>query len=91
MIFLTTCPRSRIREMSAVLLSYLLAVAVCAPLTIARRLPLKAKSNARMSLQAAATAREGELLVRFRSGVSQRDKESIVATHGARRKKQQKG
>jgi subtilisin family serine protease len=31
--------------------------------------------------------REGELLVRFRDGVTQKDKETILAAHGARRKK----
>ena|SRR5689334_3210910 len=31
--------------------------------------------------------REGELLVRFRPGVSNRDKDAIIATNGARKKK----
>jgi hypothetical protein len=35
--------------------------------------------------------REGEILVRFRDGVSQRDKETILATHGVRRKQQLEG
>src|SRR6185503_853193 len=35
--------------------------------------------------------REGEILVRFRNGVSEKDKETIMATHGGRRKKQLKG
>ena len=35
--------------------------------------------------------REGEILVRFRAGVSEKEKETIVATHGARKKKPLKG
>src|SRR5262245_41335675 len=31
--------------------------------------------------------RDGELLVRFRAGVSNRDKDTIIATNGARKKK----
>ncbi len=38
-----------------------------------------------------AAHRAGEVLVRFRSGVSQRDKDTILATHRARKKKQLNG
>ncbi|HEY0763635.1 MAG TPA: S8 family serine peptidase [Pyrinomonadaceae bacterium] len=41
--------------------------------------------------QAPARFREGEILVRFRSGVSEREKETIMATHGGRNKKQLTG
>jgi len=41
--------------------------------------------------QSPANYREGEILVRFRSGVSEKDKETIMATHGGRKKKQLKG
>jgi len=41
--------------------------------------------------QEPAPHREGELLVRFRSGVSQRDKDTIIAAQNARRKKQLQG
>lgn len=37
--------------------------------------------------KASAPHREGELLVRFRPGVSNRDKDTIIATSGARKKK----
>ncbi|HLM24030.1 MAG TPA: S8 family serine peptidase, partial [Pyrinomonadaceae bacterium] len=35
--------------------------------------------------------REGELLVRFRAGVSQRDQEAIIARHGAQKKNELRG
>jgi RHS repeat-associated protein len=41
--------------------------------------------------QSPANYREGEILVRFRSGVSEKDKETIMATHGGRKKKQLRG
>jgi hypothetical protein len=37
--------------------------------------------------QAPAPHREGELLIRFRNGVSDRDKAALIAEHGARIKK----
>jgi RHS repeat-associated protein len=43
------------------------------------------------STQEQAPAREAEILVRFRSGVSEKDKETIMATHGGRKKKQLRG
>ncbi|HEX5886644.1 MAG TPA: S8 family peptidase, partial [Pyrinomonadaceae bacterium] len=44
-----------------------------------------------MQANAPARYRDGEILVRFREGVSQKDKDTIIATQGARRKKQLRG
>jgi hypothetical protein len=44
-----------------------------------------------MQEQSPANYREREILVRFRSGVSEKDKETIMATHGGRKKKQLRG
>src|SRR6266536_5853725 len=38
-----------------------------------------------------ANHREGELLVRFRAGVSEQDKAAAIASHGSQRKKQLRG
>jgi len=41
--------------------------------------------------QPAPRYREGELLIRFRAGVSQRDQETIIAKHGAQKKNELRG
>src|ERR1041385_7046274 len=64
---------------------------MCAPFVIATRLRSVRKVVNRIQEQAAAPRREGEILVRFRAGISQHDKDTIVATHGARKKKQLEG
>ena len=38
-----------------------------------------------------AARREGELLIRFRAGVSEQNKDTVLTSHGARRKKQLRG
>lgn len=38
-----------------------------------------------------AARREGELLIRFRAGVSAQNKDTVLASHGVRRKKQLRG
>src|SRR5258705_12683156 len=49
-----------------------------------------AKSH-RLQGEAIAPIRNNELLVRFRAGASQQDKDTVIATQGARRKKQLRG
>ena len=46
--------------------------------------------NSRSNQQAAAR-REGELLIRFRAGVSEQKKETVASSHGTRRKNQLHG
>ena len=72
----------------AVALLCLLVVSLCAPLSVAAGSFSKPKSVATRHLQSAAPYREHELLVRFRAGTSALIKDTILATHGARRKKQ---
>src|ERR1051325_8609900 len=72
-------------RLTALLLSYLFVASSLVPFASPRRVtkPARAVQNA--------AHREGELLVRFRPGVSSHDKDTMIATHGARRKKQLDG
>lgn len=76
------------RSVVSLLVSYLLVVALCVPFaTHARsRAPKKVSTP-----QTIAPHREGELLVRFREGVSRQTKDLIIATHGVKSKKQLRG
>jgi RHS repeat-associated protein len=67
------------------LLCYVLVLSLFSPFAITGGLASTSKA------QEPAPYREGELLVRFQQGVSQSDKETIIAAHGARRKKQLAG
>lgn len=68
---------------------YVLVTLLCAPFVTATesRPTAKAVSFQQQSIR----YREGELLVRFRGGVSERDKDTILATHGAKRSKKLQG
>jgi len=85
----STHPRSSVAV--SLFLSYLLIVLLCTPFLALGRSSLPAKRALSTQEQAPARYRDGELLVRFRSGVSEKDKETIAATHGGRRKKQLQG
>lgn len=76
-----------LRVVVAAALSYLLVVSTCAPLSMAARRFSKTRSVLNTQQQPAAPYREHELLVRFRAGTSELVKDTISATHGARRKK----
>lgn len=78
--------RSRTNVTISLFLSYLLLTLLWTPFLVSGRSPL----INRRSTQSLSPARyrEGELLVRFRDGVSKKDKDTIIATHSARRKKQ---
>ena len=68
-------------------LSYLLIILLCTPF-------VTSASASRLRLTQAhspAGYRDGEILVRFREGVSERDKDMVIAAQSARRKKQLKG
>ena len=72
-------------------LSYLLVLLLCSPFAAAGRFSFTAPRSGSTQDQAPARYRDGEILIRFRTGVSEKDKETIMATHGGRKKKQLKG
>jgi len=80
-----------VRMIVAAALSYLLVVSVLAPLSVVGRSLSKTRSVPSIQPQSAALYREQELLVRFRAGTPEFVKDTILATHGARRKKQLRG
>jgi len=86
-MFLT---RSHIAPTVSLFLSYLLVMLLCLPFATTVRANL---SVAPVSLfqQQNIPEREGELLVRFRGGVSQRDKNIILATLGVNKVKELRG
>jgi fervidolysin-like protein len=86
MTFTVYSSSSSLRITVATLISVVLIVTTCVPFSGAARSSSFKRRNSR-SIQSAAPHREGELLVRFRPGVSQQDKESIIAAHGGRKKK----
>src|ERR1044072_6019039 len=79
---------SHLRVIVAAVLTFLLFFLLCG--RFAAALPSN-PTRKTIQTQSSPAFREGELLVRFRSGVSEHDKDTIVATHGARRKKQLEG
>jgi len=80
-------PSSRHTATVVFLLTYVLVLSLFTPFAITGE-SASAEKAQHLSGQEPAPHREGELLVRFRAGVSQRDKETIIATQSARRKKQ---
>jgi len=80
---------SSLRITLAASVSLILIITTCVPFSRAARSSFKVKGPSRM--QSAAPHREAELLVRFRAGVSQRDKETIISTHGGRKKEDLSG
>ena len=83
--------RSGLRLTIAIFLSALFVLGMCAPFGAATRSGYRLKAFTPIQEQAATPHREGEVLVRFRAGVSQREKDSILATQGGRRRKQLRG
>jgi RHS repeat-associated protein len=81
--------RSHASAFISLFLSYLLIILLCTPFAVSGG--TLTKSAASTQVQSPALYRDGELLVRFRDGVSQKDKETILATHGVRRKQQLEG
>ena len=72
-------------------LSYLLIILLCTPFTISARSNSPTRSATLTQEQPAASFRPGELLIRFRDGASVKDRQTIMATHGLRAKKQLRG
>lgn len=83
--------RSRTTVFVSLFLSYQLIVLLCIPFSVARAFSLPGKRARSTQGNLLVHHREGEILVRFRAGVSENEKETIVATHGGRKKKQLKG
>jgi RHS repeat-associated protein len=76
---------------TAVLLIYVFVISSISPLAIPATNVARVKSLRSTQESSNAPYRQGELLVRFRTGVSNDDKETILATHGARKKKDLRG
>ena len=79
-------PLRRVSESISLFLAYLLITLLCTPFTsTAARASLSVKPVERLQVQTDLRHRDAELLVRFRGGLSQRDKETVAATYGARK------
>ena len=77
-----------LRAITAIVLCYLLALLSWVPFTIVARAESSSKTLLSANQEESFAAhRNGELLVRFRSGVPQLVKDAILVSHGARRKK----
>ena len=81
----------RLTIIVSLFLSWMLVLLLCTPFAAARHLSIPTRHSSSMQEQAPARYREGEILIRFREGVSEKDKETIMATHGGRKKKQLRG
>ncbi|HKR12490.1 MAG TPA: S8 family serine peptidase [Pyrinomonadaceae bacterium] len=81
---------SIVRVTVSSLLVYLMIVLMWTPFVSAKT-TVAAKTATAKQVQSAAPHRGNELLVKFRGGVSRRDKDTIMATQSARRKKLLKG
>jgi RHS repeat-associated protein len=80
---------SHLRVIVAAFLTCLLFFLMCGRFVAALpSIPIRITTTQK---QSSPPIREGELLVRFRPGVLDHDKDTIIATHGARRKKQLEG
>ena len=73
--------RSRISAFVSLFLSYLLIILLCTPFAVSAKSSPKNSTNP-VQEQSPARYRDGEVLVRFRDGVSAKDKETIRAAHG---------
>src|SRR4051812_43270596 len=76
---------------TSLLLVYVFVVSSLSPLATAAGSSRTGKPIRTSQGQVNAPHRDAELLVRFRSGVSLRDQETILATRGARKKKDLQG
>ncbi len=83
--------RSLHRVTAVLFLAYVLVSSTWAPFAAAKRAPFGPTLAGKMQEPTLPAYREGELLIRFRPGVSQLVKDLIVSTHGARRKKEFRG
>ena len=82
--------KSNLRVIVATFLTYLIVMMTCVPFTSSARSSFSSKAG-QTQQQPAPQYREGELLVRFRAGVSKRDQDAIIARHGAQKNKDLRG
>src|SRR6185503_7521727 len=83
--------RSHVIPVLSSFLSYLLVMVLCVPFTTVARANLSVTPVNLFPEQQNIPDREGELLVRFRGDVSQRTKDTILATVGVKKVKQLRG
>ncbi|HEY0367931.1 MAG TPA: hypothetical protein VGC73_15770, partial [Pyrinomonadaceae bacterium] len=83
--------RSLHRVTAVLFLSYVLVSSMLTPFAAAERSRFGPTRASKVQERTTPPYREGELLVRFRPGVSQLVKDLIVSTQGARRKKELRG
>jgi hypothetical protein len=83
--------RSHVIPVLSSFLSYLLVMMLCVPFTTVARANLTVTPVSLLPEQQNIPDSEGELLVRFRGGVSQRDKDTILATLGVKKVKELRG
>ena len=81
---------SALRNVIAMSLCWVLVLLTCTPFAVSRASTLRRKTDAAPP-QSTGPHREGELLVRFRSGVPQAVKDTLMANHGVSRKAQLRG
>ena len=91
MTIASTSPYAQLRVFLTLFLSYVLVLLTCAPVVTALPSGPTRKAASSIRAQDPPAIRPGELLLRFRAGVSQQDKDTIIAAHGTRRKKQLQG
>jgi hypothetical protein len=81
-----------VRAITSTVLCYLLVFLSCIPFSSAARSESSPETLVSTNQEdSLATHRDSELLVRFRNGVPQQVKDTILASHGARRKKKLSG
>jgi hypothetical protein len=81
-----------VRAITSIILFYLFVLLSCIPFCSLARAESIAETVVRVNQEESLAAhRNGELLVRFRPGVPQQAKDTILASHGARRKKSLRG
>jgi YD repeat-containing protein len=94
----TTRLTSRLQDVCCCFLSYVLVISLCAPLAVRRTLAASPTTERKASSTTPSKAtiqsgqrRAGELLIRFREGISEQDKNATVNAHAIRRKKMLRG
>lgn len=83
--------RSLHRVTAVLFLSFMLVTSMWAPFAVAEKSPVGPTRASEVQGLSTPPYREGELLIRFRPGVSQLVKDLIVSTQGARRKEELRG
>ena len=86
----STSPFS-LRVFVVTFLSWTLIIVTCGPFTRATKASFSRSKVFRQAQQQQVPYRDGELIVKFRAGVSPQVRDTIIATHGATRKKRLQG